>query len=281
MVMVTSGVTPTGEPCEFYLDENLQRNIDEVKKVVGTGTTKGKDWDYVSIIAGTPGTGKSNFAMNLARYCCEWFDLSYVAFTAKQFIDLTTNCKKNSSVVLDESFASMNIRAGVSKDFVRVVNHLQLVRQRNLYIFLCLPNFFDLQKSIAIYRTHHLFVCYSPNFGDRGSFAAFSRDAKKLLYIKGRQFMNYHAEKPNFRGRFVKAKCVDHEAYERLKFENLKEQEDIMIDKNSKARDSYIAWIRENHPELTQQQIADIGFLSRRTIITILGNHQKEGVVNE
>ena len=235
MPIVTAGLNPDGTPCQFHLDEFLKNNLDEVKDVVGTSGKAGNDWDEIALIAGYPGTGKSNFAMSVARYCCEWFDISYIAFDAESFIELTNKCKPNSSIILDESFQSLNSKTTMTSDFVRIINHLQLVRQKNLYIFLCLPNFFDLAKTIAIYRSSHLFVTYSEKYGHRGSFAAFGREEKKNLYILGQKFMNYNAARPNFRGRFVKAKGLDMEGYIQRKQEHLKAQGTIVV-KETKVR---------------------------------------------
>lgn len=220
MVIVISGNDYEGKPCHFYMDENLKNNLDMVKEVV----TK-KDFDYVAIVAGLPGTGKSNFSINCAKYLDPNFTEDNIAFSAEEFVNITNNCPNNSAVILDESFASLNSKVTLTSDFIRVVNHLQLIRQKNLYIFLNLPNFFDLSKGIAIYRSSHLFVVYGEKFGDRGSFAAFDRDKKKELYILGQKFMNYLATSPNFRGRFVKQKAIDEEVYKNAKYTHLKSQE--------------------------------------------------------
>jgi hypothetical protein len=242
MVIVTSGLDMEGKPCEFYLDQNLKENLDEIKEVVGTNGKEGNDWDEIALVAGYPGTGKSNFAMSMAKYCCPDFNEKDIAFDAEDFIDFTNKAKPNSSIILDESFQSLNSKTTMTTDFVRIINHLQLVRQKNLYIFLCIPNFFDLAKSIAIYRSAHLFTCYSPKYGQRGSFAAFGREEKKNLYIAGQKFMNYNAVNPNFRGRFVKAKGIDMEAYLKRKREHLLKQGQINIKetKQQKTRDNLV-----------------------------------------
>jgi len=271
MVIVASGVTPEGKPCEFYLDANLKVAWDEVKKVVGTKSEKGLDWDYVALVCGLPGTGKSNFSQNGARYCCPWFDESYICFSAEDFIELTNKCKRNSAIILDESFASLNTKVSKSGEFLSIINHLQLIRQKNLYIFLCLPNYFDLAKGVAIYRSHHLFTVYSPEFGKRGSFGAWGREEKKMLYILGQKFMNYHAEPVNFRGRFVKSKCVDEKKYLAKKRAHLLKQEEIPMTtvKSAISRDKVIDWMTHN-TKLTQPEIAGIAGISLRTVTNIV-----------
>ncbi len=244
---------------EFYLDQNLRDNLDEVKEVVSK-----KDWDYVAIVAGLPGAGKSTFAQNSAKYCCPWFDESYICFTAEDFIKKTNECKKGSAIILDESFQSLNSKVGMSSDFLKIVNHLQIIRQKNLYIFLCLPNFFDLSKGVAVFRSHHLFVCYSESFGSRGRFAAYNRENKKSLYVDGRKYMSYNVRKPNFRGKFVKSKVVDWTKYEKLKKEHLQEQNEVQAVGKNESRNKVIRHLKDlKYPV---DKIVEISGISKRAV---------------
>lgn len=240
MGLIPSGTNWKGEPCEVYLDGYLEKNLKAVKDVVTT-----KDWDYVALVTGLPGSGKSNFAITMAKYLCPWFDDNYIAFDDNDFIDITTKAKKHSAVILDESFASLNSKVTMSKEFLRIINHLQIIRQKNLFIILVLPNFFDLNKGVAMYRSHHLFLCYGKEFGDRGNFCAFGREEKKQLYIKGLKFMNYYAEKANFHGKFFKQKVIDEEVYLQKKAAHLQRQSESMEKKvkASMQRDKLIAYV--------------------------------------
>lgn len=202
---------------EFYLDENLRKNLDIVKDSV-----LHKGWDYPAVIAGIPGVGKSTLSQQMCKYLDPTFEVDRICFTAKDFIDRTTNGKKGEAYMLDESFADMNSSLSRDPDFLQLMNHLQLIRQKGLFLFLVLPDFFSLNKNIAIFRTSHLFVVYADNY-QRGRFAAFDRGSKRELYIKGKQFCNYQAIEPNFRGRFVKKWLVDYETYEKRKYEHLQE----------------------------------------------------------
>lgn len=176
------------------------------------------EWDYVAVIAGLPGTGKSTFARGLAKYCCPWFSIDDIVFTADDFIKRTSECPEYSAVVYDECFEGMNSRVTLSPDFRRIVNHLQLLRKRHLFIFLCLPNFFDLSKTLAVFRTSHLFVTYATEEGRRGRVMAFSREAKRNLFIQGQKFMNYGAVRSNFQTTFGKnAWIINEDEYEKKK----------------------------------------------------------------
>jgi hypothetical protein len=129
----------------------------------------------------------------------------------------------------------MNSRVTLSPDFQRIVNHLQLIRKRHLFIFLCLPNFFDLSKGIAVFRTSHLFVTYATDDGRRGRVMAFSRDNKRKLYVEGGKFMNYGAVKSNFQTTFMKNDdIVKSEDYEAKKDTVLQARAKMLKDKTNK-----------------------------------------------
>jgi hypothetical protein len=253
MVKVINGKDWKGEPCEMYLDENLFNNLSAVKKVVSS-----KDFDYVALVCGLPGLGKSNFAITCAKFCCEWFDESYICFTAEEFIKKTTECQERSAIMLDESFASLNSKISLTSDFLKIVNHLQIIRQKNLYIFLCLPNFFDLAKGIAIYRSSHLFVCYGERFGDRGDFAAFDRDKKKELYIEGLKYMNYKCVQPNFRGKFTKQQVINEESYRNNKITHLRIKDPIEKESKADIKVHKLCAYMNIVDEYTQIEIANI-----------------------
>ena len=227
MVIVTSGKTKEGKLCSFYLDARLKKQLDVAKHRVLK-----KNWDYVSIISGIPGSGKSTFVRSPAKYCCPWFSLKYVAFTAKEFIKITNNCPNYSAVILDESFQSLNTRITMSPEFRRIISHLQLLRQKHLFIFLCLPNFFDLTKGVAIFRASHLFVTYASKEGSRGRFMAWGRNEKRKLYVKGSKYLDLFVVDANFKGRYTKAEdIISEKDYEELKLRHLKEQDIELAEK--------------------------------------------------
>lgn len=221
MGIITSGTKSDGTPCTFHIDDFMQQNLDEIKERV----TSGK-WDNKIIVAGYSGVGKSHTTQFFAKYLCSWFDSSYYCFSINEFIEKASNCEPYSALVLDESFDSMNSKASLSKEFQKIISFLQIIRQKNLYIFLLLPNFFDLQKSIALYNTNLLIVCYTDKKGRRGNYAVFDRDKKKNLYIRGYKMMDYSRETPNFTGKVPATPIIDWEDYERRKAAHLKQQID-------------------------------------------------------
>ena len=261
--MVTSGENWKGEPCEFYMNIKLHEELQNVKKVVNN-----KDFDYVSLVCGLPGQGKSTLAQSMAKFLDPNFTLDNIAMTADEFIEKTTNLPKHSAVILDESFAGLNSRVATSKEFLKILNHIQLIRQRNLFIFLCLPNFFDLGKPIAIFRSHHLFVVYGSVFGERGEFAAYGRNNKRQLYVKGIKYINYHAHGPNFRGKFYQQKAIDEKEYDKKKYAHL-QAENKKLDNvtHTKTTMKLVRTVKNlKNKGLKQYEISEITGLTEKTI---------------
>jgi len=271
IVLVTSGLDRYGQPCEFAIDGYLVQALDLAKHRVIK-----MNWDYVSIVAGLPGVGKSSFVRGPAKYCDPTFDHTHIAFTADQFITLTNELPEYSSVILDESFESMNSRVTMSKDFQRIVNHLQLIRQKHLFIFLLLPNFFDLSKGIAIFRTSHLFVIYGDDSGGRGMFRVFGRNEKRMLFIKGGKFMNYNAVSSNFRGKFTKGdNIIDVETYESEKMQHLKEQDKSLKKKPEKSEFKELICKLLEMKAFNVKQLSELTGKATRTIQDYYQNYRK------
>lgn len=210
-----------GYETKLYIADTLAMNLERVK----TSVLK-QGWDYLCVVSGLPGVGKSTFAQALAKYLDPTFHVDRICFTGREFRDKTIEGEKGQAFVLDESFADMNTSLSKDPDFIATVNHLQLIRQKNLFLILVLPDFFSLSKNIAIFRASHLFVPYSVDYS-HGDLAVFDREGKRELYIKGKQFLNYQAQEPNFRCDFNMKWFVDHKKYEEKKLQHLKEQSKV------------------------------------------------------
>lgn len=219
----------------YSIDNDLKDVLDRAK------LRNKKDWDYSAIISGYSGTGKSTLINHtLAPYCCPWFSEKYICLSAEEFIKVTTKCHEYSAVSLDESFAPLNSRTIFTPEFLRVVNHLQLIRFKRLFIFIALPNFFDLAKQIGIFKTSHLFVPYEVGDGDRGKFLAWGKEEKKKLFVRGQKFMDYHAEPANFIGSYCQNPLViDDRIYNQKKIEHFKKQDKIFERKQPISRYDY------------------------------------------
>ena len=231
MVKVIRGKDIEGKPASIYVNHLLQKSLD-----VAIDRVRKHNWDYVCLVCGIPGSGKSTLARTIARYCCPWFDNQYIAFSGEEFVRITNNAPEYSAVILDESFQSLNSRVTMSPEFIRIINHLQIIRQKHLFIILCLPNFFDLTKGVAVFRSSHLFVTYAGDDGIRGRFKAFDRNKKRSLYVIGGKYMNYNCVQSNYVAAFRKNRdMMSEDDYEKMKYAHLMAQQEKLIKKAEKV----------------------------------------------
>lgn len=267
-----------GTKSPLTIDNDLKEILDEAKK------RNRRNWDYVAILAGLPGSGKTTLAKNtLAPYCSPWFCEKYIAFTADQFIEITTKCREYSAVILDESFAPLNSKSTFTPEFLRIVNHLQLIRTKRLFIFLCLPNYFDLAKGIAIFRSSHLFVPWEDEKGNRGNFSAFGRREKRELYVLGSKFMDYQSREPNFHGRFYKnGGIIEEDVYEELKQKHLKNQnKKLMSVSVEKFNRDIIIYTLNTKYKLKHEEIGQMFKLTRSGVTRVVNRVQRHPNLGE
>lgn len=236
---------------KLYIADTLAMNLERVKHSVLKG-----GWDYVCVVSGLPGVGKSTFAQALAKFLDPTFNVDRICFTGREFRDKTVQGSIGQAYVLDESFADMNTSLSKDPDFIATVNHMQLIRQKNLFIILVLPDFFSLSKNIAIFRASHLFIPYSVDY-THGDVAVFDRETKRELYIKGKQFLNYQAVQPNFRTDFQMGWFVDEEIYKQRKEQHLIEQSKVK-EKGAKASNqrNLLCYLLHKETKMTLKQIA-------------------------
>jgi len=201
---------------KYMIDDILKENLDIVKKEIK------KDFDMVFIVDGMEGAGKSIFAMQLAYYLDNTFDLDHIAFTPDQFKRKIVNAKKYQAIVFDEAFSGLYSRNAMTYVNISLVSMLAEIRQKNLFIFIVLPTFFDLDRYVAIWRSRALFHVYLRDGFTRGNFLFFNSTRKKNLYMKGYKTYSYGVEKSNFYSRFSGYCVVDEKEYKKLKLKNLR-----------------------------------------------------------
>jgi hypothetical protein len=183
----------------IYLDGFLWKTFIDAKEVM-----KKRDVDLPIAVTGYPGTGKSTLTTQLASLCDPTFNEYRMAQSAEDFIKGIKEAEPGQAWALDESYADLN-SAEIRRETGRaLLNVLNIIRQKRLYIFILLPNYFDLAKNIALFRTRWLLHCYAEHFGDVGKVCAFDRNTKHQLYVKGKRFEDYNCVKADFYGTFTK-----------------------------------------------------------------------------
>ena len=159
---------------------------------------------------------------------------------AEDFRKQLTNAKHFQSFIFDEASLGLSARSAMSKVNKMIVNSLQIIGQKNLFIFIVLPSFFDLDKYVAIDRSLFLLHTYT-QASEKGMFRAYNNHKKKNLYLFGKVARNMNKEKASFFGKFPKTYTVDEEAYRKKKMEYLDKNWEEMVNpvKKTKRRNSY------------------------------------------
>jgi len=200
------------------IDSYLKSNLDTAKEHIQ------KDFDMVFCVDGNEGSGKSVLCQQMAYYCDPTLTIDRICFTPEEFKEAITKASKFQAVIYDEAMTGLYNRRHASEISTMLVSLLAEIRQKQLFVFIVMPCFFELNKYVAIWRSRALIHVWTGKNFERGYFTFFSADKKKLLYIKGKKFYQYNV-KGNFYGYFKKGYVVDEDDYRHKKLQSLKRDE--------------------------------------------------------
>lgn len=113
------------------------------------------DFDYVIIVDGPEGGGKSTFAAHAKAMYDGKYSLDNVCYDSTDLLGLMQTAKKGSCIILDEAVTSFMSRTSLDRFQVRLIQAFSIVRERNLVFFLLIPNLGLLDKALqtrAVYR---------------------------------------------------------------------------------------------------------------------------------
>tara|TARA_Y100000310_G_scaffold226906_1_gene229089 strand:+ start:1742 stop:2587 length:846 start_codon:yes stop_codon:yes gene_type:complete len=219
MVKICKEYFPESEG--FYMDGYMKSNLDIAKKVIK------KDWDMLFVYDGSEGSGKSVKAMQDAFYCDPTLTNKRIVFTPEQFKKVLMKAKPYQAVVYDEAYTGLSSRATMSMINRTLISMLAEIRQKNLFVFVVMPCFFDLDKYVTLWRSRALIHVYTSKNFKRGYFSFYNVDRKKELFVLGKKYYSYSKPKPNFIGRFTNFYTVDEKEYRKHKRNSLVAREEI------------------------------------------------------
>lgn len=218
-----------------------------------------QDWDWVTFVDGVEGGGKSTLAQQLAVLCDPNFNLSKICFTHQEFIKSVMEAKKYEAIIFDEAYGSLASKQAISQVCKTLESLLAQVRQKNLFLFVVAPTYFDISRNIALWRSRCLIHVYVGQNYQRGYWRAFTFKKKNLLYLKGRDLYNYSAVAHSALGRFTKKKVVDSEQYQQKKLDALShfQEQNDSISKVHQQRNALITHLLDNNL-LSNKQISKL-----------------------
>lgn len=178
---------------DFYIHPLVKQNLDAIKALLR------KDYDYLDVGAGYEGSGKTTHYIQRCCYVDPGFNIDRVCLTAEEFIEQAKIAPKYSALLLDEGGTAM-----FSRDSVKTLNKtlaklFMVIRHRNLYIALIVPNFHFIDYYIRGHRVGSLTHIYR-----RGRFRVYDKDKVRKLTILRGKYMDYKVIRPNFSGDFIK-----------------------------------------------------------------------------
>ena len=236
------------------MDGNLQANLDIYNGLVH------KDRDNLQLGVGKEREGKSTLINTNLKYLDPTYNLDRCCFNGKDFLNLIRKTKEPYRAICWDEAQEFSSRSSISRFNRNIVQALSLIGTKNLFIGICLPSYFELEKYAAIHRSNCLMRVYSVD-GNRGRFQFYNESRKKTLYLKGKKGYDYNVVKPNFIGRFTKdAFPFDKKEYEEKKMKAMEEGLEFDKTKESKwrnQRNDYMQYLYEEH-KLTQKQISDV-----------------------
>jgi hypothetical protein len=201
------------------LTENVKRGFSFVVIVSGQGKVR---------------VGKTVMANICAKYCANKLNMPFsvddVCFSTN---DLKTKVETKNPYgvfMLDESRADLGRGMSRTKTLNIMLDWFSESGKYNSIVFLVLPDFFDLNTSLAVSFSEYLINCFvrkEPQchkepltdhaVHERGYFSFYGDRAKYQLHWKGRDKRNYFAHTPEFGGYFPDAWFIDEAEYNRRK----------------------------------------------------------------
>jgi len=238
MVKVCIKTTPEGSyngqrGPGFYMDGFLKENLDICCRSIV------KDMDFVFLVTGSGmvRVGKSVFTTQMGKYITETvnkihglnntFDENNIVFKSEELIKTALKLKPYSVLVLDEGD---DLTEHYMSKLTRTLRRFfRKCGQLNLFIFLLIPDFFELPTSIALTRSVALIDVNFYGEFERGLFRFYDFDKKRQLYIQGKKFRNYKCVKANFPGRFPHYYGIDEKKYREKKRKDLEDDDKELL----------------------------------------------------
>lgn len=108
--------------------------------------------DACIAITGYEGSGKSTFALKLARWLQPSFDAKQVCFDAESLLMRIQSAPRYSVVMLDEAVNGLYAREAMAMDNRVLTTAAMVARARNLYWLLCIPHLHNLDPYFREHR---------------------------------------------------------------------------------------------------------------------------------
>jgi len=202
----------------FKYHELLFKNISELKKA------NLNDWDFKLLFSGDgmTRTGKSTIASQTSIVIDPSTTLDHIVFRGDKLISTSLKLGRNKVVIYDEAKEGLDSKKAMNRYSQTITDYFSECGFLNQFLLIVLPEFFDLNKTVALNQSICLINCYTRNNFQRGYFNFYNRKDKRYLYIKGKKYNNYKCQKASWDGTFTDYFPFDIEEYNKRKLENMR-----------------------------------------------------------
>jgi hypothetical protein len=240
------------DKAEFYVEPRLRHYLDTKVKI----DLSKKDKDYVILIDGYEGSGKSTFAQQIGKYVDPSLCLERICMTADEFKNAIATSQKNQCVIYDEAVTGMTAGDSISRVGKLLKSMMMQMRQKNLFVIIIMPTIFEFSKYAVLSRAKSFFHVFESG-GRRGYFVGFNKKDMRNTYLLGKKTYSYKI-RSRFKGRFYGKYTVNEDDYRKKKSDAL----DLIDDEDKKEvknlhRDRLIFLIYKQMG-LTQEQMVEL-----------------------
>jgi energy-coupling factor transporter ATP-binding protein EcfA2 len=145
-----------------------------------------KNYDEITIITGYEGSGKSVLASQIATTVSPQFTKNRIGYDPSDLPACFKDVQKGDTVWLDEGALFLFSRNATKKENKIIIQLLSIVRQMNLHLIICVPNFFVVDTYLRDHRVKNLIHIHK----NRKAFLWFKRDAISYLNYHGKTVKN-------------------------------------------------------------------------------------------
>ncbi len=231
----------TKEVFEYYMDD---REIAALNNKVIPELRK-QDNDYVMIIDGPEGSGKSTKAFQVARFVDPEFCLENVCINVDEFRRRIVVAKNGSAIVFDEAYRGFGA-SGALTEVNRVLKGMMMeMRQKNLLVIIVLPTFYMLDRYVALFRAKTLI-----HITKRGYCHIYNKRKILRLYQHptAKRYFYYGHVKTAMRCKFFGKYAINEEKYRAKKLESFKKEfRQTRNEKYKEQRDKLITIISKEY----------------------------------
>jgi len=134
------------------------------------------DRDNITVICGLEGEGKSTLGINYCSLISPTFTFDSTCFDSEEFKRNLREAKKGDSVLADEGGVILFSREAMNRTNKQIIKILTGIRERNINLVVCVPNFFIIDSYIREHRVNLLI-----QIRKRGYYRGYLRDGIAIV----------------------------------------------------------------------------------------------------